>query len=107
MAVTDILSILMPLGIDPAYYGGACFKVVTDPKVGDFGMFGYDSMQLALHTVTLVGDHEIFQKANPGWDRNPWEIISISSTANIKSYFPDKKDSDFKWARYTPSFIVD
>lgn len=98
MAAIGALSVVVSLPNDESYFSTGCFKEVSQPEPGDVGFF--TGGRFAFHSFVYLGPSEYFQKANPGWDQNPFERIR---STNIRDYFKSYMDSQLRWGRYQPA----
>jgi len=110
MVAAGILTVPLPLPNDEVYFSSGCFQEIANPLPGDVGFFtlgeGEDaSFQLAAHGFTFIDSDQIFQKANPGWKVNPWEIVNASYPDGILKFFENYVNDGLKlkFGRYQPS----
>jgi hypothetical protein len=104
MVATGVLTVLLPLPNDEVYFKSGCFMEVPAPAPGDVGFFVDDSppLSFALHSITYVSPSQIFQKENPGWKFNPWEITAINGIKDVPNHFSNYHQAKLKWGRYRP-----
>lgn len=86
-----------------------CFQEVKSPEAGDIG-FLIDSegaLEKSYHSFVFVDSTQIFQKADPGWNVNPFELVSVGDSVNVqdffRSHYPQYGKLQLKWGRYVPS----
>lgn len=85
-----------------------CFQPVDSPHAGDIGFIVDKNGDLArsYHSFVYMNSSQIFQKADPGWNVHPFEIVTIERASTMRDYFRNiskYENLDLKWGRYVPS----
>ena len=83
-----------------------CFDEVAEPLPGDLGIWAYGRpATMIFHSFLVLGSNQIFEKANPGWTENPFEVVHVARTklaTHHAQYGGLGGEIALAWRRYHP-----